>query len=91
MHCIIFVERVIVAAVISSLMQNLDFHKSVTTDYLSRATSALCENNLRISLIYFKTGKVNILAVTDVVEAIDVQSCSCVIHFDSPKTVWSFI
>ena len=92
MCCIIFVERVIVAAVISSLMQQLDCLSFVISDYLSRATSALCGKKQRKTLGCFSIGKVNVLVATDVVEeGIDVRSCSCVIRFDLPKTVRSFI
>ncbi|KAH9304310.1 hypothetical protein KI387_008714, partial [Taxus chinensis] len=92
MRCIIFVERVIVAAVISSLMNQFDCLSFVISDYLSSATSVWGKRKRQKALDLLSTGKVNVLVATDVVEeGIDVQSCSCVIRFDLPKTVRSFI
>ncbi|XP_057839229.2 endoribonuclease Dicer homolog 3b isoform X2 [Cryptomeria japonica] len=92
MHCIIFVERVIVAAVMSSLMQQIDCLSFVISDYLSSATPVLGRKKQQKTLDLFSAGTINVLVATDVVEeGIDVQGCRCVIRFDLPKTVRSFI
>nr|AJA90756.1 Dicer-like 3 [Cycas revoluta] len=92
MRCIIFVERVVVAAVISSLFQHLSCLSFINSDYLASATSPLGRRKQQEALGRLLSGQVNVLVCTDVVEeGIDVQSCSCVIRFDLPKTVRSFI
>ncbi|CAN6449984.1 unnamed protein product [Victoria cruziana] len=93
--CMVFVERVITARVICWLVKKLKSLSHLSCDYLTGNTSAingLTAKRQRMVMDYFREGKVNLLLTTDVAEeGIDVHNCSCVIRFDLPKTVRSYI
>ncbi|KAF3773196.1 Endoribonuclease Dicer-like protein 3b [Nymphaea thermarum] len=93
--CMIFVERIITAKVICWLIKKLKFLSHLSCDYLTGNTSAvngLTVKRQRMIMDSFREGKVNLLLTTDVAEeGIDVHNCSCVIRFDLPKTVRSYI
>ncbi|XP_057844127.2 endoribonuclease Dicer homolog 3a isoform X2 [Cryptomeria japonica] len=94
MHCIVFVERVIAAVVISSLINELDCLSNISSEYLASGNGLLetSRNKQQSTLDQFCLGKVNVLVTTNVTEeGIDVQGCSCIIRFDLPNTVRSYI
>ncbi|KAG9458819.1 hypothetical protein H6P81_003327 [Aristolochia fimbriata] len=95
MLCLIFVERIITAKVLERFMTRLSNLSHFTSSYLTGGNSskgsltpAMQKNTLNL----FRCGKVNLLFTTDVAEeGMDVHNCSCVIRFDLPKTVRSYI
>ncbi|XP_031480504.1 endoribonuclease Dicer homolog 3a-like isoform X2 [Nymphaea colorata] len=93
--CMIFVERIITAKVICWLIKKLKFLSHLSCDYLTGNNSAvngLTVKRQRMIMDSFREGKVNLLLTTDVAEeGIDVHNCSCVIRFDLPKTIRSYI
>ena len=56
--CIVFVERVIAAAVISSLLQQIDCLKCLKTDFLSSVSSTFGSKTQKKALKNFSSGKV---------------------------------
>ncbi|XXG48939.1 hypothetical protein AAC387_Pa02g3257 [Persea americana] len=94
-HCLIFVERKITAKVIQRFMEKLNFLYPLTVSYLTGVSSSIDALKPKIqknTLELFRCGEMNILLTTDVAEeGIDVHNCSCVIRFDLPKTVRSYI
>ncbi|KAH9301174.1 hypothetical protein KI387_012757, partial [Taxus chinensis] len=94
MRCIVFVERVIAAVVISSLMNELDCLSNISTEYLAGGTGLLETSRKKQQRTFHKfcAGKVNVLVTTNVTEeGLDVQGCSCIIRFDLPNSVRSYI
>ncbi|XP_077233980.1 dicer-like 3 [Tasmannia lanceolata] len=93
--CMIFVERIITAKVIDRFMKKLDFLSYFTVSFLTggnTSVDALTPKMQKNTLDSFRCGKVNLLFTTDVAEeGIDVHNCSCVIRFDLPKTVRSYV
>ncbi|XP_057825628.2 endoribonuclease Dicer homolog 3a [Cryptomeria japonica] len=90
--CIVFVERVIAAAVISSLLQQIDCLKCLKIDFLSSVTSTFGSKTQQKALENFSSEKVQVLVSTDVIEeGIDVKNCNCVIRFDLPVNMRSYI
>ncbi|KAF3783235.1 Endoribonuclease Dicer-like protein 3a [Nymphaea thermarum] len=93
--CMIFVERIITAKVICWLIKKLKFLSHLSCDYMTGNTSAvngLTAKRQKMIMDSFREGKVNLLLTTDVAEeGIDVHNCSCVIRFDLPKSVRSYI
>ncbi|CAD6212969.1 unnamed protein product [Miscanthus lutarioriparius] len=93
--CMIFVERIMTAKAVERFMRgNVNFsHFSIS--YLtggSTSKDALSPAVQRFTLDLFRAGKVNLLFTTDVTEeGIDVPNCSCVIRFDLPRTVCSYV
>ena len=57
-YCIVFVERVIAAAVISSLLQQIDCLKCQKTDFLSSLSSTFGSKTQKKTLKNFSFGKV---------------------------------
>uniref|UniRef100_A0A0E0IU74 Dicer-like protein 3b n=1 Tax=Oryza nivara TaxID=4536 RepID=A0A0E0IU74_ORYNI len=58
----------------------------------STSKDALSPAVQRFTLDLFRAGKVNLLFTTDVTEeGVDVPNCSCVIRFDLPRTVCSYV
>ncbi|XP_058069603.1 endoribonuclease Dicer homolog 3a [Magnolia sinica] len=93
--CLIFVERIITAKVIERFMKKCSNLSHFTFSYLTGGNSsidALTPKMQKNTLNLFRCGKVNLLFTTDVAEeGIDVHNCSCVIRFDLPKTVRSYV
>lgn len=95
LSCLIFVERIVTAKVIKRFLKKVSCLSHFTISYLTggnTSVDSLTPTVQKETLDSFRSGKVNLLFATDVVEeGIDVPSCSCVIRFDLPKTVRSYI
>ncbi|XP_057432641.1 endoribonuclease Dicer homolog 3a isoform X2 [Lotus japonicus] len=93
--CLIFVERIIAAKVIQRFVKNVPQISHLTVSYLTgnhTSVDALAPTRQKEILDSFRSGKVNLLFTTDVLEeGINVPNCSCVIRFDLPKTVRSYV
>ncbi|CAI0401304.1 unnamed protein product [Linum tenue] len=93
--CLIFVERIITAKVIQRFVKKISVLEHFAVSYLTgtnTSVDALAPKLQREVLESFRSGKVNLLFATDVVEeGIHVPNCSCVIRFDLPKTVRSYV
>ncbi|KAI4379952.1 hypothetical protein MLD38_006189 [Melastoma candidum] len=93
--CLIFVERIITANVIERLVKKGTLLSHFTVSHLtgnSSSADGLTQKMQKEVLGSFHSGKVNLLFSTDVIEeGIHVPECSCVIRFDLPKTVKSYI
>ncbi|KAK7410183.1 hypothetical protein VNO78_00768 [Psophocarpus tetragonolobus] len=93
--CLIFVDRIITAKVIERFAKKVPHISHFTVSYLTgnnTCVDALAPNRQKEILDSFRTGKVNLLFTTDVLEeGIHVPNCSCVIRFDLPKTVRSYV
>ncbi|KAL9272676.1 Endoribonuclease Dicer homolog 3a-like protein [Drosera capensis] len=93
--CLIFVERVITAKVIERFLSKSAIVSHFTVSYLTGSNSsvdALKPKMQKQTLESFRGGKINLLFATDVVEeGIHVPTCSCVIRFDLPTTVRSYV
>uniref|UniRef100_A0A1J3J3H8 Endoribonuclease Dicer-like protein 3 n=1 Tax=Noccaea caerulescens TaxID=107243 RepID=A0A1J3J3H8_NOCCA len=89
--CLILVERIITAEVIERFVK-----KEVSLGYLNvlysiRNNASSQDTPVEIS-DSFHVGKVNLVFLTDVVEeGLQVPNCSCVVCFDLPKTVCSYL
>ncbi|XP_048137165.1 endoribonuclease Dicer homolog 2 isoform X2 [Rhodamnia argentea] len=95
-RCIIFVERVITAIVLQSLLSEvLPKYCNWKTKYIAGNNSGLLsQTRKRQNEIVedFRNGKVNVIVATSILEeGLDVQSCNSVIRFDPCTTVSSFI
>ncbi|KAG0549124.1 hypothetical protein BDA96_01G228300 [Sorghum bicolor] len=93
--CMIFVERIMTAKAVERFMRgNVNFSR-FSISYLtggSTSKDSLSPAVQRFTLDLFRAGKVNLLFTTDVTEeGIDVPNCSCVIRFDLPRTVCSYV
>lgn len=93
--CLIFVDRIITAKVVERIMKKLAPLSHFTFSYLTGSNSSidgLSPQLQKKTLESFRSGKVNLLFTTDVIEeGIHVPECSCVIRFDLPKTIRSYI
>nr|GEV56653.1 endoribonuclease Dicer homolog 3a isoform X1 [Tanacetum cinerariifolium] len=88
--CIIFVERIITAKVLDIIVKRVADLSHLEASYLTG--NAMSPNHQKETLESFRSGKVNLLFATDVVEeGIDVPKCSTVIRFDMPQTVRSIV
>ncbi|KAI3514025.1 hypothetical protein L1887_12341 [Cichorium endivia] len=91
--CLIFVDRIMTAKVIDIIVKTFENLSHLKVSYLTgTATSvdAMSPKLQKEALESFRSGKVNLLIATDVVEeGIDVPKCSTVIRFDITKTVRS--
>ncbi|EOY09714.1 Dicer-like protein isoform 5 [Theobroma cacao] len=95
-RCIIFVERVMTAIVLQSLLSELlRKHNSWKTKYIAGNNSGLHSQTRKKQneiVEEFRKGMVNIIVATSILEeGLDVQSCNLVIRFDPSATVCSFI
>ncbi|CAI0436579.1 unnamed protein product [Linum tenue] len=95
-RCIVFVERVITAIVLQSLLSEiLPEHVSWKTMYIAGNNSGLQTQTRKTQneiVEEFRKGMVNIIVATSILEeGLDVQSCNLVIRFDPSATVSSFI
>ncbi|XP_044463559.1 endoribonuclease Dicer homolog 3-like [Mangifera indica] len=93
--CLIFVERIIAAKVVERFVKKVNCLAHFTVSYLTGSNTSvdsLAPKMQKEILESFRSGKVNLLFATDVVEeGIHVPNCSCVIRFDLPKTVRSYV
>ncbi|CAI9783088.1 unnamed protein product [Fraxinus pennsylvanica] len=93
--CIVFVNRIVTARCISSILNDLKFISSWRCNYLVGVHSGLeskSRKNTNIILEKFRSGEINLLIATKVgEEGLDIQTCGLVIRFDLPETVASFI
>ncbi|KAK9924032.1 hypothetical protein M0R45_032421 [Rubus argutus] len=96
MRCIIFVERVITAVVIESLLNEfLPKHNDWKSKYIAGNNSGMQSQTRKKHneiVEEFRNGMVNIIVATSILEeGLDVQTCNLVIRFDPSSTVCSFI
>ncbi|KAJ4968818.1 hypothetical protein NE237_015519 [Protea cynaroides] len=95
LRCIIFVERVITAVVLKSLLSQLPQLSFWKSEYMAGHHHELHSQNRndQIKIVEgFRNGLVNIIVATQILEeGLDVQSCNLVIRFDPSVTVCSFI
>nr|GMD70111.1 endoribonuclease Dicer homolog 2-like [Ipomoea batatas] len=96
LRCIIFVERVITAIVLQSLLNELlPRLTGWKTEYTAGNTSVMQPQSRKVQnkiVEEFRKGMVNIIVATSMLEeGLDVQSCNLVIRFDPSATVCSFI
>ncbi|KAF2914107.1 hypothetical protein DAI22_10g137500 [Oryza sativa Japonica Group] len=93
--CLIFVDRIITAKAVERFMRGIVNFSCFSISYLtggSTSKDALSPAVQRFTLDLFRAGKVNLLFTTDVTEeGVDVPNCSCVIRFDLPRTVCSYV
>ncbi|GKV45609.1 hypothetical protein SLEP1_g52673 [Rubroshorea leprosula] len=95
-RCIIFVERVITAIVLRSLLSEL-LPKDINwkSEYIAGNNNGLQSQSRKTQheiVQEFRKGLVNIIVATSILEeGLDVQSCNLVIRFDPSSTVCSFI
>ncbi|KAF7840248.1 endoribonuclease Dicer-like protein 3a [Senna tora] len=93
--CLIFVERIVAAKVIERFVKKVSQLSHLTVSYLTGSNTSndsLAPKRQKETLDSFRSGKVNLLFTTDVIEeGIHVPNCSCVIRFDLPKTVRSYV
>ncbi|KAM3283045.1 endoribonuclease Dicer 2 [Capsicum chacoense] len=96
LRCIIFVERIITAIVLRSLLNELlpelcGWRTEYTAGHISRVQSQSRKVQNKI-VEEFRKGLLNIIVSTSILEeGLDVQSCNLVIRFDPSATVCSFI
>ncbi|KAK6786604.1 hypothetical protein RDI58_015129 [Solanum bulbocastanum] len=96
LRCIIFVERIITAIVLRSLLNELlpelcGWRTEYTAGHISvvQSQSRKLQNKI---VEEFRKGLVNIIVATSILEeGLDVQRCNLVIRFDPSATVCSFI
>nr|XP_004486471.1 endoribonuclease Dicer homolog 2 isoform X1 [Cicer arietinum] len=96
MRCIVFVERVITAIVLETLLNTLlPKYNSWRAKFIAGNSSQLQNQSRKIQneiVEEFRLGLVNIIIATSILEeGLDVQSCNLVIRFDPSPTVCSFI
>ncbi|XP_047256670.1 endoribonuclease Dicer homolog 2-like [Capsicum annuum] len=96
LRCIIFVERIITAIVLRSLLNELlpelcGWRTEYTAGHISEVQSQSRKIQSKI-VEEFRKGLVNIIVATSILEeGLDVQSCNLVIRFDPSATVCSYI
>ncbi|XP_028790121.1 endoribonuclease Dicer homolog 3a [Neltuma alba] len=93
--CLIFVERIITAKVIERFVRKVSQLSHFAVSYVTGSNTSndsLALKRQKETLDSFRTGKVNLLFTTDVIEeGIHVPGCSSVIRFDLPKTIRSYV
>ncbi|GMI97873.1 dicer-like 3, DICER-LIKE 3 [Hibiscus trionum] len=93
--CLIFVERIITAKVIERFTKKVSYLSHFMVSYMTGSNTSvdsLAPKMQKETLESFRSGKVNLLFTTDVVEeGIHVPNCCYVIRFDLPKTVRSYV
>ncbi|XP_063947004.1 endoribonuclease Dicer homolog 3a-like isoform X1 [Daucus carota subsp. sativus] len=93
--CLVFVEQIITAKAIERVFKKINYLSHLSASYLTgtnNSVDALTPKLQKEILDSFRSGKVNLLFTTDVVEeGIDVPNCSTVIRFDLPTTVRSYV
>ncbi|BFI23519.1 endoribonuclease Dicer [Marchantia polymorpha subsp. ruderalis] len=95
MRCIVFVDRVVGALVLSNLINSIKILAFLRCEYLAGINGALDAPTRTFQdqvILNFRTGKLNLLVATNVAEeGLDVQGCHSVVRFDICKTVRSYI
>ncbi|RAL54473.1 hypothetical protein DM860_001601 [Cuscuta australis] len=96
LRCIIFVERIVTAIVLPSLLNellpNLTGWQTKYTAGNGSKLQAQSRSVQNTTVEEFRKGIVNIIVATSILEeGLDVQSCNLVIRFDPSTTVCSFI
>ncbi|KAL8145327.1 dicer-like protein 4 isoform X2 [Apium graveolens] len=95
MKCIIFVNRILTARSLSSILQSLQVLSAWKCDFLVGVHSGLksvSRKSTNAMLDKFCSGELNLLVATKVAEeGLDIQTCCLVVRFDLPETVASFI
>ncbi|XP_049381531.1 endoribonuclease Dicer homolog 2-like [Solanum stenotomum] len=90
LRCIIFVERIITAIVLRSLLNELLPERTGWRTEVTTGRISMVKQNKIVE--EFRKGLVNIIVATSILEeGLDVQSCNLIIRFDPPTTVCSFI
>ncbi|PPR87215.1 hypothetical protein GOBAR_AA33473 [Gossypium barbadense] len=93
--CLVFVERIVTAKVIERFVKQVSCLSCFVVSCLTGSNTSVDSMAPKIqkeTLESCQSGKVNLLFATDVVdEGIHIPNCSCVICFDLPKTVWSYV
>ncbi|KAJ0091009.1 hypothetical protein Patl1_13738 [Pistacia atlantica] len=88
-------KELLQAKVVERFVKKVNYLAHLTVSYLTGSNTSvdsLAPNKQKEILESFRSGKVNLLFATDVVEeGIHVPNCSCVIRFDLPKTVRSYV
>lgn len=96
LRCIIFVERIITAVVLQTLLNEwltrvIGWRTAYTAGHNDGLQNQSRKEQNKV-VEDFRTGQVNIIVATSVLEeGLDVQSCNLVIRFDPSATVCSFI
>lgn len=95
LRCIVFVERVITAMVLQSLLCKIKDLSWLGIEYMAGNHSGLQSQTRReqASIVdSFQEGKAKVIIATQILEeGLDVQSCNLVVRFDQSKNVCSFI
>ncbi|MBA0728554.1 hypothetical protein Golax_001444, partial [Gossypium laxum] len=93
--CLVFVERIVTAKVIERFVKKVSCLSCLVVSCLTGSNTSVDSMAPKIqkeTLESCQSGKVNLLFATDVVEeGIHIPNCSCVIRFDLPKTVLSYV
>ncbi|XP_074345959.1 endoribonuclease Dicer homolog 3a-like isoform X1 [Apium graveolens] len=92
--CLVFVDQIITAKVVERVFKKIIKLSHISASYLTGTNNsdALTPKMQKETLESFRSGKVNLLFTTDVVEeGIHVPNCSTVIRFDLPTTVRSYV
>ncbi|CAH2078579.1 unnamed protein product [Thlaspi arvense] len=96
-RCIVFVERVITAIVVESLLAEIlkNYNNKWKPKYVAGSSSALHSQTRKKQneiVEEFRRGLVNIIVATSILEeGLDVQSCNLVVTFDPASNICSFI
>ncbi|KAG8641560.1 hypothetical protein MANES_12G002800v8, partial [Manihot esculenta] len=95
-RCIVFVERVITAIVLNSLLNELlPRYNGWKSEYIAGNNLGLQTQTRKTQneiVEEFRKGKVNIVVATSILEeGLDVPNCNLVVRFDPSATVSSFI
>ncbi|KAL0920159.1 hypothetical protein M5K25_009276 [Dendrobium thyrsiflorum] len=95
LRCIVFVQRVVTAIVLQSLLSQLKELSGWGIQYMAGNRCGLQSQtrNQQMGIVdAFRDGKVNIIVATQILEeGLDVQSCNLVVRFDPAANVCSFI
>eukprot|EP00850_Spirogloea_muscicola_P022108 SM000277S10343 [mRNA] locus=s277:85413:96633:- [translate_table: standard] len=87
MCCIVFVERLVVAEVLSKLLNRIECLASLRCTYIT-GQSAMSQKHQQRAIDGFRKGEIDLLVSTDVSEeGVDIAACQAVVRFDLPKTV----
>ncbi|CAN6448099.1 unnamed protein product [Victoria cruziana] len=95
MKCIVFVNRILTARLLSHMFGRLECMSFLKCDFLVGYHSGLksmSRKKMDGIVDGFRSGKVNLLFATNVAEeGLDIQTCCLIIRFDLPSTFASYI